>query len=140
MKKTRKKMFHYIPRFLSPDDHRSVQKAMFSSPQVLQWFRDVFQDPTLDVSHRLPIEFRRYPTGSQGMKWHKDTPLGQKYECVYTVANTSDSHTMYRDFWGRTHSVWTEPNSLVVLQPNGVWHGVTPVTRGERTIIKFAIE
>ena len=113
---------------------------MFSSPQILQWFRTVFQDPTLEVSTDLPIELRVYPTGSLGMKWHQDTPLGQKYECVYTVANTSDSQTLYRDFWGRTHAVWTEPNSLVIVRPNDVWHGVTPVTQGERTIIKFALQ
>lgn len=132
-------MFLYIPNLLSPGDHRFVQKripSVLDHPKMVQWFRKVFDDPTLRIEL---IEPRVYPTGSRGMSWHKDVPLGQKYECVYTVTNTSDSQTLHRDVWGRTHAVWTEPNSLVVLRPDDVWHGVTPVTRGERTIIKFML-
>ena len=37
----------------------------------------------------FPIEFRVYPTGSEGMKCHKDTLLYEKpqYEMVYTIEN-----------------------------------------------------
>ena len=72
------------------------------------------------------------------MKWHRDTMLiGRQYECVYTLTNTSDSVTKWRDFIGNEHPVRPEPNSLIVVQAGGVEHAVTPVTIGERTIVKF---
>lgn len=72
------------------------------------------------------------------MEWHVDTPLiGRQIECVYTVENTSDSETLYKDFFGRTHRQWTEPGSLVVVRAGGVEHAVTAATTGRRTIVKF---
>jgi hypothetical protein len=92
-------------------------------------------EPLLDV----PMEHRYY-TKSKGMKWHKDTLLSDppQYEIVYTVANTSDSHTEYIDHWGRTHRVWTEPNSIMIVRANGYIHQVTPVNKGSRSILKIA--
>lgn len=89
----------------------------------------------------FPVEYRKYPPGAGGMIWHRDLELvGRQYEFVYTVQNTSDSHTLYKDFFGKVHSVWTEPNSLIILRASGVLHSVTPVTTGERTIVKFALK
>ena len=89
----------------------------------------------------FPVEYRKYPSGAGGMIWHRDLELvGRQYEFVYTVQNTSDSRTLYKDFFGKVHSVWTEPNSLIILRASGVLHSVTPVTTGERTIVKFALK
>lgn len=111
---------------------------VFTSPQVTEWFQKVFNCRLVPGHEKVPIEYRRYPVGCSGMGWHRDTPLiGKQYECVYTVTNTSDSQTLYKDFFGRVHSVWTEPGSLIVVQAGGVRHAVTPVTRGERSIVKF---
>ena len=40
----------------------------------------------------FPIEFRVYPTGSEGMKCHKDTLLYEEpqYEMVYTIVSPPD--------------------------------------------------
>jgi hypothetical protein len=98
----------------------------------------VFKEPLSAGHEKLPIEYRKYPIGSSGMDWHRDTPLiGKQYECVYTVTNTSDSFTLYKDWLGRVHSKWTEPGSLVIVRAGGVLHSVTPVHKGERTIVKF---
>lgn len=149
-------MFLYVPEFLSPEDRRSVhddlsrivfseQKRVpikpgtpthkvFTSPQVTEWLARIF-GPVRPGAQHIPIEYR---DGSLGMKWHVDTPLiGRQIECVYTVQNTSDSETLYKDFFGRTHRQWTEPGSLVVVRAGGVEHAVTAATTGQRTIVKF---
>ena len=107
---------------------------VFTSRQVTEWFGRIF-GPVSPGAQHIPIEYR---DGSLGMKWHVDTPLiGRQIECVYTVENTSDSVTLYKDFFGRTHRQWTEPGSLVVVRAGGVEHAVTAATTGRRTIVKF---
>lgn len=111
---------------------------IFTSPQLTEYMSHVFDRPLVSGANRVPIEYRKYPPGCHGMKWHRDVQLiGRQYECVYTLTNTSDSVTKWRDFIGREHANWTEPNSLVVVQAGGVEHAVTPVTSGERSIVKF---
>lgn len=155
-------MFLYIQNFLSPGDYQSVLEEVhpmtlsldpnvpsrkicqiplsstthriFTSRQVCDWFCKVFHK---HVSLSIPIEYRQYPCGSEGIPWHKDTPYGQYLECVFTLENTSDSETMYSSTF-KTYSVWTTPNSLIIVRPNDVWHTVTPVSKGERTILKIA--
>jgi hypothetical protein len=111
---------------------------VFTSPQLIEYFSRVFDKPLQPAAHLVPIEYRKYQVGGGGMKWHRDVSLiGRQYECVYTLTNTSDSQTVWRDWLGRQHPVWAEPNSLIVVQARGVMHGVSPVTIGERTIVKF---
>jgi hypothetical protein len=161
-------MLLYVPQFLSENDHRHLlvelseaqlndennfmapgrlrmyirpgtkTHRIFTSPQLTDYMSHVFDRPLVSGANRVPIEYRKYPPGCQGMKWHRDVELiGRQYECVYTLTNTSDSVTKWRDFFGREHARWTEPNSLVVVQAGGVEHAVAPVTSGERTIVKF---
>jgi hypothetical protein len=117
---------------------------IFTSPQLTEYFTRVFSTPlepaALPSTRRItvPIEYRKYKVGGGGMKWHRDMSLiGQQYECVYTLTNTSDSYTVSRDWLGNQYPVWAEPNSLIVVRAKGVMHGVTPVTTGERSIVKF---
>ena len=127
--------------FMSPG---TVTHRVFTSPKLTEYFTRVFSKPlepaAVPSSLRItiPVEYRKYQVGCGGMKWHRDTSLiGQQYECVYTVTNTSDSMTIRRDWLGNEHGVWAEPNSLLVVQAGGVMHGVSPVTTGERSIVKF---
>jgi len=122
----------------------STAHRVFTSPQLTEYFTRVFSkplEPAANPSPRritIPVEYRKYQVGCGGMKWHRDTSLiGRQYECVYTVANTSDSMTLTRDWLWNEHAVWAEPNSLMVVQAGGVMHGVSPVTIGERSIVKF---
>ena len=88
----------------------------------------------------VPIELRKYKIGG-AMDWHKDTVLYTKpqYEMVYTVHNTSDSKTMWYDPDKRkVHEIETKPNSMIVVKADDVQHCVSPVTKGDRSIIKFA--
>lgn len=39
-----------------------------------------------------------------------------QYELVYTLDNTSDSRTEFRDAAGTVHSLWAEPNSLLIIR------------------------
>lgn len=86
----------------------------------------------------FPVEFRLYPRNA-GMRWHMDEMLYAKpqYELVYTVENTSDSTTEWQEGSGIIRSTWTEPNSLLVVRAESVWHRVLPVQRGSRSILKL---
>ena len=87
----------------------------------------------------VPVEFRVYPPGS-AMDWHQDVALytEPQYELVFTLDNTSDSQTQWQDGEGARRGGWTEPNSVIVVRAESVIHRVTPITKGERSIVKFA--
>jgi hypothetical protein len=86
----------------------------------------------------FPIEFRSYPVGAQ-MAWHVDDCLfaEPQYELIFTVSNSSDSYTEWMDEEGEYHQEWTQPNSLLLVQAAGFSHRVTPIRRGERSILKL---
>ena len=99
---------------------------------IYKYFRHAENPPS------YPIEYRKYDIGSQGMHMHKDIDLFDNknyYEAVLTLENTSDSKFLYND-----KSIWLPPNTLVLVKPNTVIHGVSPVTKGYRTILKFIIK
>ena len=88
----------------------------------------------------VPVEYRIYPSGGS-MDWHIDTVLytEPQFEIVCTIHNNSDSRTEWKDMnTGRKRWIRTEPNSVLIVQAGSVTHRVTPVTKGERSIIKFA--
>ena len=87
----------------------------------------------------FPIEFRVYPTGSKGMKCHKDTLLYDKpqYEMVYTIENGSDSYTNWYSYLGWNNKIYTKPNSLIIVKAQENIHCVSPINEGYRTILKL---
>ena len=91
----------------------------------------------LDYSD-FPIEYRIYPNKSKGMSWHSDSLLYNEpqYELVFTINNTSNSKTVWRDK-NNENFIKTEPNSLIIVRANAAEHKVTPNKFGERNILKF---
>lgn len=93
----------------------------------------------------VPPEYRVYYTGSHGMDWHRDQrvlPAGvDYYECVLTLFNDSDSVFEYKDrCWGGTRrTIRPTANTLIMVRPESVEHRVTPVTVGNREILKFVV-
>lgn len=85
----------------------------------------------------VPVEYRVYGVGSS-MDWHSDTALyaDPQYEMVYTIDNTTDSYTEWSDGL-MSHRIYTKPNSLLIVRANGARHRVSPVSWGERSILKF---
>jgi hypothetical protein len=85
-----------------------------------------------------PIEYRRYQAGSF-MQRHRDVQLYQtpQYECILTLSNTTDSQTLF--YFDENHPLRISPlpNSIMFVRANGVPHEVLPVTKGERSFIKF---
>jgi hypothetical protein len=91
------------------------------------------------------VEIRRYDKGDF-FEWHRDFDYinvqGKPifFECVLTCYNTSDSKTEFMDETTKEiMSVMTIPNQLILLCIQGVKHQVTPVTTGERIILKFKL-
>lgn len=110
----------------------------FTSPKLAEYLSNLLGKPVEPAANVIPIEYRKYPTGCNGMLWHRDTIIiRSQYECVYTLTNTSDSLTKYRSPSGTEYSVYPESNSIIIVQAGGVEHSVTPITLGERTIVKF---
>lgn len=111
---------------------------LVNSPDFIQSVRDLTGNQNLSPCPQIPVEYRKYVVGSY-MDWHRDTQMLNdqlQYECVITVANTSDSETLF-DKKIYTSRIETEPNSVIIVRANGVMHKVTKLTRGERSIIKL---
>lgn len=121
-------------RFFSPI--KSIDDILFST-NIKQKLEQAFHR-SIKPSHDIPVEFRLYLLGSH-MDWHRDDILyfPPQYECILTLENTSDSYTEYIDRSGRIQSIYTEPNSLLIVRANGVKHRVTEITQGHRSIVKF---
>jgi hypothetical protein len=91
----------------------------------------------------FPIEYRIYPKGSSGMGWHIDTSLFKPdcLEVVLTIDNTSDSKFLWREgFSLKSKSIKPESNTLAIVTPSTIFHSVSSVNSGYRTILKFIIE
>ena len=88
----------------------------------------------------FPIEYRKYPTGSDGMGWHSDVAMFSKHsmECVLTLKNTSDSKFYWKDD-GIIRSIETVPNMVVIVMTDSEEHMVSKVNYGERKILKFVL-
>ena len=98
----------------------------------------------LEPSPIRTLEYRTYDIGGR-MDWHIDARMTTKkcpqIEVVYTIENTSDSTTVWRENdTNIEHSIFTTPNSVLITQGESVYHKVTPVTRGHRSIIKASYE
>ncbi len=98
--------------------------------------KNIFHNPP-----RFPIEYRIYPKGSSGMRWHQDTSLfsPDAIEGVITIDNNSPSkfHWMEGNI---EKTIKPEFNTLVLVKPTSVLHSVSGTDSGYRTIIKFVID
>ena len=90
-----------------------------------------------------PIEYRKYPKGSTGMRWHMDSSLFTPdcLEVVLTINNTSDSKFLWREGFNiKSKSIKPKSNTLAVVTPKTILHSVSSVNNGYRTILKFIIQ
>lgn len=87
-----------------------------------------------------PIELRSYGVGAE-MAWHRDDQLYEDPQCelVLCLDNDSDSRTEWVDAQGVRAAEWTPPNVALLVRggETGAAHRVTPLRRGERTILKM---
>lgn len=150
---TFRKLLDYAHKIKDTDmihDPKATGRAMYviseSDPiiklicnsELIDKVRKITNNPKLKPCLQIPIEYRKYVIGSY-MDWHKDTqmlPNQLQYECVITLENTSDSHTLLAYNSG-IKNIATNPNSLLVVRANGVSHKVTQLQSGFRTIFKL---
>jgi|SaaInlStandDraft_5_1057022.scaffolds.fasta_scaffold02015_13 hypothetical protein len=124
---------------LHPEKHKEIYDLIYDDPQFNKYIQSI-SDKNYKSRPTFPIELRMYPTGSNGMRWHMDTPMFTPncFEVVLTLENTSDSKFLYDMLF--TKEVTPKPNTLAIVKPVSVLHKVTPVTFGYRTILKFIVE
>ena len=152
----------YIPDFLDEKDSKTIlelrgdkdnfifENFRYSKPLTDRSAYNIFYSDKYmnQIQHNLnkelypskfPIEHRYYSEDSQGMQWHKDLLMYKKpqYEAIYTIRNNTKSLTEWKDSKGDIHSIWTEPNSLLIVKANGYEHHVTKTGEGEREILKL---
>lgn len=124
---------------LHPEKHKIIYDLIYDDPKFNKYIKSI-SDKKYKVRPSFPIELRLYPTGSNGMRWHMDKSMFSPdcYEIVLTLENTSDSKFLYDLFL--TKEVDPKPNTMAIVRPTSVFHKVTPVNKGYRTILKFVIE
>ena len=120
-------------------DRRSHTHAMLMSEAVASRIAALTGVPRLEPSD-FPVELRQYGAGAS-MGWHRDDALYSppQTEVILTLENTADCFTEWVCADGGRDSAWTTPNSVLLVRAGegGPSHRVTPVKRGERTIVKL---
>jgi hypothetical protein len=89
----------------------------------------------------FPIEYRIYPIKSSGMQFHKDISMFNPdcLELVLTLDNNSDSKFQWFEN-DNLKEIKPHANTMCIVKPNSVVHGVSPTNNGTRRILKFIIE
>lgn len=119
-------------------DRRSQTHRVLTSEAVLARVSRLVGQPMEMSAH--PIELRCYRVGAE-MTWHRDDQLYNQAQCelVLCLHNSSDSRTEWIDAKGEHFAEWTPPNTALLVRggDTGAAHRVTPLKRGERTILKM---
>jgi len=122
--------------------YKQFYDLIYKNKKFIKTIKDI-KNKDLDFKEypSFPIEFRKYFTGSKGMNWHIDTSLFQPdaFEVVLTLDNSSDSKFEWMEN-GMLNSFIPKQNDLVIVRPQSIQHRVTPITVGERSILKFVVE
>ena len=127
---------------LNPKQHKYLYDTIYKNKKFIKFINSIKDnDMEIKLTPTYPIEYRKYPKGSQGMPWHQDTSLftPDAFEVVLTITNSSDSKFLWQE-GGEERSVNPQANTLAVVKPTSVLHSVSSVNYGERTILKFVIE
>jgi hypothetical protein len=90
------------------------------------------------LSTDVPVEIRTYDKAGAGMQWHVDDILYDppQIEIVWTLENTSDCKTMWREATEVLRKLETDANSVIILKAGGVPHCVSSLKQGRRVIVK----
>jgi hypothetical protein len=119
-------------------DSRSQTRALLTSPAVAEKVARIVGQPMEPSPY--PVELRCYRVGAE-MVWHKDDVLYDipQVELVICLNNDSDAQTEWINPHGEHAREWTPPNTALFVRAGetGAAHRVTPVKRGERTILKM---
>jgi hypothetical protein len=119
-------------------DRRSETQRILTAAPVVARISRLVGRPMAPSPH--PLELRTYRIGAE-MAWHRDDQLHDDPQCelVLCLDNDSDSRTEWEDARGERFSEWTGPNLALLVRggETGAPHRVTPLRRGERTILKM---
>lgn len=115
-----------------------ISKAVYSDLRLRRIFRALHGYKLR--AGALPLEYRKYPSKSSGMAWHKDLLLTRprQVEMVYTVHNNNRNTRLVWKMRGRKMELKPCAGDVVFVQPNRTEHKVTPMGGGgTRSILKF---
>jgi hypothetical protein len=124
---------------LKYSEHEKIYNLIYKNKKFINAIKKISKKK-YKIKPSFPIEYRIYPTGSSGMRWHEDTSMFTPdcLEVVLTLINTSDSQFVWKEY--NNKNIIPKENTLVIVKPSSVLHKVTPVNHGIRTILKFIVE
>ena len=124
---------------LFKDDYQELYDLIYNDKNLKKLINNYFNSNFIN-NPDFPIEYRNYPDGSFGMKWHSDLSMFSPdcLEAVLTIDNNSDSKFLWKQN-DQIKSIKPESNTLVIVKPNTILHKVSEVN-GNRTILKFIIQ
>ena len=120
--------------------HKLLYDIIYNNKKLSNFVKK-YNNKKYKLKPSFPIEYRIYPTGSKGMNMHSDLEMFDPncLEVVLTIENNSDSKFKWKSN-NKLNKIKPKENTLVIVEPNGIVHGVSPVNNGFRTILKFIIE
>jgi hypothetical protein len=125
---------------LDANQFSELYNIVYNNPKIKSIINDInskeFNNPP-----RFPMEYRIYPKGSKGMRWHIDTSLfsPDAIEGVITIDNNSPSEFNWMQGLLKKN-IKPKSNTLALVKPGTVMHSVSGTEDGYRTIIKFVID
>ena len=124
---------------LDQNKYKNLYDLIYKNKKFRETIKSLNKNDFL-VYPDFPIEYREYPNGSSGMRWHKDVSLFSPdcLEVVLTLENNSDSKFQWEEN-NKIKEIKPEKNTLVIVKPKTVLHRVTPV-KGNRKILKFIVQ
>jgi len=126
---------------ISPKKYKRLYEIIYTNEKLIDTIKNI-NSSKFKIIPDFPIEYRIYPKGSEGMKWHKDLSLFSPdcLELVLTLENKSDSKFQWINFFNDKKFINPKENDLVIVKPNTIIHNVTPTGKGHRKILKFIIQ
>ena len=119
----------------------SLYSLIFGNEPLHLWVSSVVGVPMFPSD--FPIELREYGGNSRGMACHSDIQMyedvSRNLEVVFTLSNFGKCEVYWYDRQNVKHSVWPEPNSITLVQPDSAVHCVSDTQGGYREILKFIL-
>ena len=121
--------------------NKELYKLIYNNNKLSNFIKKNYKNKKYKLMPRFPIEYRIYPQGSEGMHMHSDLQMTDpnQLEIVLTIENNSTSKFKWIEN-NKINKLHPKANTLVIVEPNGIKHGVSSVKKGYRTILKFIIE
>ncbi len=102
---------------LNPRKYKELYDIIYKSEQMKSVIEKI-NPIEYNIPPRFPVEYRIYPKGSEGMRWHQDTSLfsPNALEGVITIQNESPSEFLWMENQSKK-GLSPKPNTVALFKP-----------------------